>query len=49
MVVAVEVVRWIDTSGRKPGRHATQYDTLYSGKWAHPNAENEKAIPELTG
>lgn len=26
-----------------------QYDTLYSGKWAHPNAENEKAIPELTG
>jgi len=27
VVVAVEVVRWIDTSGRKPGRHATQYDT----------------------
>jgi transposase-like protein len=26
-----------------------QYDTLYSGKWAHPNAENERAIPELTG
>jgi len=23
--------------------------TVYSGKWAHPNAENEKAIPELTG
>lgn len=26
-----------------------QYDTLYSGKWAHPSAENEKEIPELTG
>jgi len=26
-----------------------QYDTLYGGKWAHPNAENEKVIPELTG
>ncbi len=26
VVVAVEVVRWIDTSGRKPGRHATQHD-----------------------
>jgi transposase-like protein len=26
-----------------------QYDTLYSGKWAHPSAENENAIPELTG
>lgn len=27
VVTAVEVVRWIDTSGRKPGRHVTQYDT----------------------
>lgn len=26
MVISVEIVRWIDTSGRKPGRHATQYD-----------------------
>ena len=26
MVVSVEIVRWIDTSGRKPGRHVTQYD-----------------------
>ncbi len=26
VVVAVEIVRWVDTSGRKPGRHATQYD-----------------------
>jgi len=24
-----------------------QYDTLYSGKWAHP--ETQKDIPELTG
>ena len=24
VVVAVEVVRWMDSSGRKPGRHATQ-------------------------
>jgi len=27
VVVAVEVVRWTDSSGRKPGRHTTQYDT----------------------
>ena len=26
VVVAVEVVRWMDSSGRKPGRHVTQYD-----------------------
>jgi len=26
VVIAVEIVRWIDTSGRKPGRHVTQYD-----------------------
>ena len=26
VVVAVEVVRWMDSSRRKPGRHATQYD-----------------------
>ncbi|MBL0714703.1 MAG: transposase, partial [Desulfosarcina sp.] len=26
VVVSVEIVRWIDTSGRKPGRHVTQYD-----------------------
>jgi transposase-like protein len=26
VLVAVEVVRWVDTSGRKPGRHATQHD-----------------------
>jgi transposase-like protein len=26
-----------------------QYDTLYSGEWAHPSAENEKATPALTG
>ena len=26
-----------------------QYDTLYSGRWAHPSVENEQMIPELTG
>ena len=26
VIVSVEIVRWIDTSGRKPGRHVTQYD-----------------------
>jgi hypothetical protein len=26
VVVSVEIVHWIDTSGRKPGRHVTQYD-----------------------
>ncbi len=26
VVVSVEIVRWIDTSGRKAGRHVTQYD-----------------------
>jgi len=26
VVVSVEIVPWIDTSGRKPGHHVTQYD-----------------------
>jgi transposase-like protein len=26
VAVSVEIVHWIDTSGRKPGRHVTQYD-----------------------
>ncbi len=26
VLISVEVVHWVDTSGRKPGRHVTQYD-----------------------
>lgn len=26
VVVSVEIIRWVDTSGRKPSRHVTQYD-----------------------
>jgi len=26
VVISVEIVRWLDTSGRKPGRHVTKYD-----------------------